>query len=108
MIIHIDLMGFDVSHNGPFNIAVIYKPTAMIQIGVIAPIPLSSGSFGKMADNTKIRHSLIIFLVAISTVYSVSADSIKGCGGFVEVYHSFLLSARKSSAEARFSLIQYL
>ncbi|WZZ66872.1 hypothetical protein YC2023_078242 [Brassica napus] len=80
----------------------------MIQIGVIAPIPLSSGSFGKMADNTKIRHSLIIFLVAISTVYSVSADSIKGCGGFVEVYHSFLLSARKSSAEARFSLIQYL
>ncbi|XP_013589411.1 nodal modulator 1-like [Brassica napus] len=77
----------------------------MIQIGVIAPIPLSSGSFGKMADNTKIRHSLIIFLVAISTVYSVSADSIKGCGGFVEASSSLVRSRKGADGKLDYSHI---
>ncbi|KAF8074467.1 hypothetical protein N665_1101s0028 [Sinapis alba] len=49
-----------------------------------------------MAANTKILHSLIVFLIAISTVYGVSADSIKGCGGFVEASSS-LVSSRKGS-----------
>ncbi|CDY25107.1 BnaC06g18490D [Brassica napus] len=58
-----------------------------------------------MADNTKIRHSLIIFLVAISTVYSVSADSIKGCGGFVEASSSLVRSRKGADGKLDYSHI---
>ncbi|XP_010523920.1 PREDICTED: nodal modulator 3 [Tarenaya hassleriana] len=48
-----------------------------------------------MALPTAFRGSLIFFFIAISTVYGVSADSIKGCGGFVEASSS-LSSSRKA------------
>ncbi|KAG2258897.1 hypothetical protein Bca52824_078191 [Brassica carinata] len=49
-----------------------------------------------MAANTKLLHPLIVFLIATSTVYGVSADLIKGCGGFVEASSS-LVSSRKGA-----------
>ncbi|KAG2260924.1 hypothetical protein Bca52824_080218 [Brassica carinata] len=58
-----------------------------------------------MAANTKILQSLTVFLIAISTVYGVSADSIKGCGGFVEASSSLVSSRKGSDGKLDFSHI---
>ncbi|KAG7635346.1 unnamed protein product [Arabidopsis thaliana] len=58
-----------------------------------------------MAASRKICHSLIVFLIAISTVYGVSADSIKGCGGFVEASSSLVRSRKGSDGKLDFSHI---
>ncbi|VVB06611.1 unnamed protein product [Arabis nemorensis] len=58
-----------------------------------------------MATNTKILHSLIVFLIAISTVHAVSADSIKGCGGFVEASSSLVRSRKGADGKLDYSHI---
>uniref|UniRef100_A0A1J3G3W9 Nodal modulator 1 n=1 Tax=Noccaea caerulescens TaxID=107243 RepID=A0A1J3G3W9_NOCCA len=58
-----------------------------------------------MAARTKICQSLIVFLIAISTVYDVSADSIKGCGGFVEASSSLVRSRKGAEGKLDYSHI---
>uniref|UniRef100_A0A1J3E6G6 Nodal modulator 1 n=1 Tax=Noccaea caerulescens TaxID=107243 RepID=A0A1J3E6G6_NOCCA len=58
-----------------------------------------------MAASTKICQSLIVFLIAISTVYVVSADSIKGCGGFVEASSSLVRSRKGAEGKLDYSHI---
>ncbi|CAA7030535.1 unnamed protein product [Microthlaspi erraticum] len=58
-----------------------------------------------MAASTKICQSLIVFLLAISTVYDVSADSIKGCGGFVEASSSLVRSRKGAEGKLDYSHI---
>ncbi|XP_024012784.1 nodal modulator 1 [Eutrema salsugineum] len=51
------------------------------------------------------RKYLIVLLVAISTVYGVTADSIKGCGGFVEASSSLVKSRKGADGKLDFSHI---
>ncbi|KFK35418.1 hypothetical protein AALP_AA5G281800 [Arabis alpina] len=51
-------------------------------------------------------HSLIVFLIVmISSVYAVSADSIKGCGGFVEASSSLVRSRKGADGKLDYSHI---
>ncbi|CAN8280635.1 unnamed protein product [Cochlearia groenlandica] len=48
---------------------------------------------------------IVVFLLVICTVYGVSADSIKGCGGFVEASSSLVRSRNGADVKLDFSHI---